>query len=414
MAALGINLILGILYSWSVLKKALVTNWEWSNTEASLPYTVCVATFAFMMIFAGRAQDKYGPRPIALLGGLLFGAGLITSSLVSDPTLMVLTFGVIGGMGIGFGYSAVTPCAIKWFEPSKKGLISGIVVSGVGLSPVYIAPLTNMLLKTHTIEQTFLYLGVLALAVITLFALILKNPGDKAAPASPSQTPAATPASSDATPGATSAKTGVSSANTVKNDLGSGDYTWKEMIRTRPFILLWLSYLMSAAAGLMLIGHMASIAGVQAKWQAGFLLVVVLSVFNALGRVAGGILSDKAGRTNALLIVFLIQAVNMFAFSWYQSIPLLIFGSALAGLAYGSLFALFPAVTADFFGIRNLGVNYGLVFSGWGVAGIIGPIIGGIVADQTGTYNYSYIISAVMLLAGALMVRKVKAPVRKG
>jgi OFA family oxalate/formate antiporter-like MFS transporter len=200
----------------------------------------------------------------------------------------------------------------------------------------------------------------------------------------------------------------------VKNDLGSGDYTWKEMIRTRPFILLWLSYLMSAAAGLMLIGHMASIAGVQAKWQAGFLLVVVLSVFNALGRVAGGILSDKAGRTNALLIVFLIQAVNMFAFSWYQSIPLLIFGSALAGLAYGSLFALFPAVTADFFGIRNLGVNYGLVFSGWGVAGIIGPIIGGIVADQTGTYNYSYIISAVMLLAGALMVRKVKAPVRKG
>jgi OFA family oxalate/formate antiporter-like MFS transporter len=105
----------------------------------------------------------------------------------------------------------------------------------------------------------------------------------------------------------------------VKNDLGSGDYTWKEMIRTRPFILLWLSYLMSAAAGLMLIGHMASIAGVQAKWQAGFLLVVVLSVFNALGRVAGGILSDKAGRTNALLIVFLIQAVNMFAFSWYKA-----------------------------------------------------------------------------------------------
>ncbi|MGF1586605.1 MAG: OFA family MFS transporter [Bacteroidales bacterium] len=380
-AALAINLILGILYSWSILQKALVNEWGWTNTQASLPYTVCIATFAVMMVFAGRAQDKYGPKPIAFLGGILFGSGLIASAFTRNPALMIITFGILGGMGIGFGYSAVTPCAVKWFGPNKKGLISGIVVSGVGLSPVYIAPLTNSLLRTHSIEQTFLYLGIFTLTGVILLSLLLRNPPDiYPTGSSPDQ----------------------------KRD--GSDYSWQRMVKTRPFLLLWISYLMSAAAGLMLLGHLAGIASVQAKWQAGFMLVVILSVFNALGRVSGGFLSDKAGRINALLIVFIVQAANMFMFSFYQSIPALIAGAVVAGLSYGALFALFPAVTADFFGIRNLGVNYGLVFTGWGVAGIIGPMLGGLAADMSGTYNISYYISGVMLLTGALIVRKIKAP----
>jgi len=385
MAALGINLILGILYSWGVIQRALVSQWGWASTEASLPYTVCVATFALMMIFAGRAQDVYGPRRVALIGGLLFGAGLLASSLTVNPYVMMVTFGVAGGMGIGFCYSAVTPCAIKWFEPRRKGLIAGIVVAGVGLSPVYISPITNVLLKSYTLSQTFLFLGILALAGITLLSLLLRNPPPGHVPASPSPMPAAVPAK------------GV-------------DRTWRQIIVTRPFILLWLCYLMSGAAGLMLIAHLPSIAGTQVGWESGFLLVVILSVFNALGRISGGLLSDKAGRANALLIVFLIQAVNMSCFVLYQNIPLLMVGSAVAGLAYGALFALFPAATADFFGMRNLGVNYGLVFSGWGVAGIIGPIIGGLVVDKTGHYTLSYIISALMLLVGAVLVKQVKPP----
>lgn len=385
-AALGINLILGILYSWSVLGKVLVRDQGWSNTQASLPYTVCVAVFALMMIFAGRAQDTYGPQLIALLGGILFGTGLLLSAFARTPLVMVLTFGVIGGMGIGFGYSAVTPCALKWFKPEKKGLISGIVVSGVGLSPVYIAPLTNALLQSRGVEQTFLILGAIALPVIALLSLVLRNPpsGTVHTPASPSGVPAS-----------------------------ARDFTWREMVRTPPFYLLWTAYLMSAAAGLMLIGHLARIALVQAGWQAGFMLVVILSIFNALGRIAGGVLSDKAGRVNAMLIVFLVQAVNMAAFSWYGSVPLLAGGAALAGLAYGALFALFPAATADFFGVKNLGVNYGLVFSGWGVAGIVGPILGGAVADATGTYRISYWAAAAMLLLGALIVKSAKRPVPK-
>jgi OFA family oxalate/formate antiporter-like MFS transporter len=385
MAALGINLLLGLLYAWSVFKKALVTEWGWDNVTASLPFTVSAAIFAFMMIFAGRAQDKYGPKVVALLGGVMFGLGLIASGFTENPFIMTITFGVIGGIGIGLGYSATTPCAIKWFDSSKKGVISGIVVSGVGLAPVYMAPLTNYLLKLYGIQNTFIILGVLALVASVLFSLVLRNPS---ADFVPGQAPAAN-------------KTAVASSNNL---------TWAEILKTNQFYLLWLIYLLTATAGLMLIAHMASIAGTQASWKAGFILVVVLSVFNALGRIVIGFLSDKIGRKSAMITVFLIQAVNMFLFSYYTTVPTLIIGASVAGLAYGSLFSLMPSITADYFGIKNMGVNYGLVFSGWGIAAVIGPVLGGIAVNNSGTYTMSYIVAGVLLVVGTLLVGFVKAP----
>ena len=136
-AALATNLILGILYSWSIIQKALVIDWGWSNTQASLPYTVCIATFALTMVFAGRAQDKYGPRPDAFLGGVLFGTGMIVSAFTKDPATMIITFGIIGGMGIGFGYSAVTPCAIKWFEKKERRDLRNSRFRGWPVSCIY-------------------------------------------------------------------------------------------------------------------------------------------------------------------------------------------------------------------------------------------------------------------------------------
>jgi len=385
MAALCMNLILGILYSWSVISKHLISDWGWSNTEASTPYIVSVASFAITMIFAGRAQDKYGPRPVSLFGGVLLGGGLIACSLAHSLPLMILTFGVIGGMGIGFGYSAVTPCAIKWFDGKKKGLISGIVVSGVGLSPVYMAPISNALLKSYTVEETFLYLGIFSLVGTVLISLLMKNPPEGYIPETTSKEPA---------------------------PVKANDFTWQEMAKTRSFWLLFLAFMMGGTAGLMLIGHIARIATVQAGWEGGYLLVVILAVFNALGRVSGGVLSDKIGRTTSMFLFFLIQAANMFLFSYYQSVPLLITGTIVAGWAYGALFSVFPAATGDFFGMKNFGVNYGLIFCGWGVGGVVGPLLGGFVADVTGTYSISYIVSAIMLLMGAAIVKFTKAPVK--
>jgi OFA family oxalate/formate antiporter-like MFS transporter len=383
-AALGINLLLGLLYAWSVFKKALVTEWGWNDVTASLPFTVSAAIFAFMMIFAGRAQDKYGPRIIALLGGVLFGLGLLASGLAKTPAAMVITFGVLGGLGIGLGYSATTPCAIKWFHSSKKGMISGIVVAGVGLAPVYIAPLTAYFIKLYGIQQTFFILGGIALVAIIGFSLILKNPPSDFVPARGSESKVSIPANK-----------GI---------------PWTDAIKTREFVFLWLTFLLSATAGLMLIAHMASIADTQAGWKAGFMLVVVLSIFNALGRVLIGFLSDIIGRKPSMILVFLIQAVNMFLFSHYQSVPTLILGAAIAGLAYGSLFSLMPSITADFFGIKNLGVNYGLVFSGWGIAAVIGPILGGFAVMKTGTYTTSYVAAGILLLVGTVLVLLMKSP----
>jgi len=226
---------------------------------------------------------------------------------------------------------------------------------------------------------------LIAVVAISLFSLILKNPPEAYVPSG-------------------SVDTGK------KSDPSRKDYSWREILGNSRFYLLWVIYLLSATAGLMLIGHIASIAYTQAAWNAGFVLVVVLSAFNASGRIAVGVLSDRVGRKTAFLLVFLIQAVNMFLFTFYNSIPLLILGAAVAGLAYGSLFSLFPAITADYFGLKNLGVNYGLVFTGWGIAGVIGPILGGMVADKTGSYTLSYIVAGILLIIAVVLIRFMKTP----
>ena len=159
-AAVGINLILGALYAWGVIGKALVVQWHWTKTEAALPFTVSTASFALMMIFAGRWQDKMGPRLVAMVGGVMFGLALCASAYAGTPVLMLLTFGVVGGIGIGLCYSATTPPAIKWFPSAKKGLITGIVVSGVGLAAVYVSPLTQVLLERTSIPTTFMIFGI--------------------------------------------------------------------------------------------------------------------------------------------------------------------------------------------------------------------------------------------------------------
>lgn len=382
-AATGVNLILGLLYSWSVIKASLVADWGWTNTEASLPYTVCVALLSFMTVFGGRLQDKYGPRSIALIGGILFGLGLMASAFAKSPGVMLITFGIISGLGMGFAYASAMPAAVKWFDASKKGLIAGIVVAGIGVSSVFMAPLTNSLLKAYSTQNTFLILGAIAIFMLVVCSLILRNPPKDFIPVS----------------------------KNTNATLSHGDnYTWREMIKMRPFHVIWVSYLLSATAGLMLIGHIVSIVKVQAGSTNGFLLVMIFAVFNTGGRIAGGFLSDKIGRTKALLTVFLIQAVNMFAFMLYTDIPLLIVGVSVAGIAYGALFALFPSITADFFGIKNLGVNYGLVFTSWGIAGIIGPLLAGKVADLTGNYIMSYLVAGSMLLLGGLLVRFIVSP----
>lgn len=387
-AAVGINLILGALYAWGVIGKALVMQWHWTKTQAALPFTVSAAAFALTMIFAGRWQDKMGPRVVARVGGIMFGVGLFTSAYATTPFEMLITFGLVGGIGIGLCYSATTPPAIKWFSPSRKGIITGIVVSGVGLAAVYISPLTQFLLKATSIQQTFMVLGVAAIVLISLLVQFLQNPPTGYVP--PVNTAA-----------------GPAKAKVI---FARRDVDWPEMIRSMAFCRLWVMFVLSASAGLMIIAHVAIIAQKQANWQWGFVPVATLAIFNTLGRLISGSLSDRMGRTQTMLLAFTLQAVNMLAFTHYTTPGLLVFGSAFTGLCYGTIFTLMPSATADFYGIRNLGVNYGLVFTAFGVAAITGPVLGGKICDLTGSYAMSYTISAGMLLVAAVLALTTRAP----
>ncbi|MDP2211255.1 MAG: OFA family MFS transporter [Candidatus Aquicultor sp.] len=404
----AINLALGVLYSWSIIAKSMKVpvsdgGWGWSATQTQLPYAVACGVFAIMMVFAGRAQDKFGPRIVASIGGALTGLGLMVASLASANNVFyaVLGFGVMAGAGIGLGYASATPPAIKWFPPAKKGLISGLVVAGFGLASVYIAPLTTILIKENGINQTFLLLGSAFLVVSVIFAQFLKNP-----PAGyvPMEKPSKNKAAGTTPPPK------------------KYDYAWHEMLKTRQFYLLWIMFALGAAAGLLTIGSLATIVSTKiagastdaavlaeaAKWSS--LIVAILAIANASGRVIAGFFSDLIGRVRTMRLVFFYQAICMLVFPELGTVTFLVLGSIFVGFNYGALLALFPSTTGDYFGTKNLGVNYGLVFTAWGFGGVFGPVMAGMIKDATGSFSLAFQISAALCLVAALVSFVTKVP----
>ncbi len=380
----GINLALGVLYAWSIISKQISKEWGWSETQTALPYSVAIAVFAFTMVPAGRLQDKWGPRLVATLGGIFCGVGFIVASLSQSLVGLVIGFGILAGMGIGFGYASATPPAVKWFPPERTGLIAGLVVAGFGLASVYIAPLANYLLGNFGIQKSFLILGVAFLLAVVALAQILKNPPAHYKPVWGSQNPG--------------------TKNIPAKITGKIiDYEWSEMLRTPQFYLLWIMYVFGAGAGLMIIGKLAKIVDLQAGIKAGFIFVAMLAVGNAGGRVIAGVLSDKIGRTWTMFFVFIFQAVLMFILRWLETYSALFMASILIGFNYGANLSVFPSVTKDYFGLKNFGLNYGLVFTAWGVGGILGPILSGWIYDQAKNFNNAYLIASICLLIAAAL-----------
>ena len=389
MAGLGLNLALGILYAWSMFSKQLTEpvaagGFGWSRTAATLPYTIAIACFALIMVPAGRLQDRLGPRAVATAGAVLCGLGLVVSSLGQAERAwpLIVGFGVLAGTGIGLGYAAATPAAVKWFGPEKKGLITGIVVAGFGLAPVYIAPLSKALLASQGIAGAFRTLGVVFLFVAGISAQFLVNP-------KPGQVRA------------------LAATRTPKKNAPRplADATWREMVRTPVFWALYVQLACGATAGLMVIGHIAKIVSSQSGGaiQAGFLFVAVMAVFNAGGRVAAGLASDIIGRAGTMVGVFLLQATVMFFFDQFSTATGFLFGAALVGFNYGSCLSLFPATAADHWGTKNLGLNYGILFTAWGVGGVFGPNLAGLIADATGAYTAAYRVAGGMLVFAAML-----------
>ena len=386
-AGMGLNLALGILYAWSIFAKQLAESVEkggfgWTKTQATLPYTIAIACFAIMMVPAGRLQDRFGPRVVASAGGVLTGLGLVVASFASPGSALpaLVGFGLLAGTGFGLGYAAATPAAVKWFPPEKKGLITGLVVAGFGVAPVYIAPLSRHLLANHGVGGSFRILGIAFLVVATSFAQFVRNPN------------APPHLAGKAAPGATPPSAGVNG-------------TWREMLRSPRFYSLWLQYACAATAGLMIIGHMAKIVAVQSgnAIQIGFVFVALLATFNAGGRIVAGIISDKIGRVVTIALVCIAQASMMFFFSGFSTVSAFILGSAAVGFSYGATLSLFPATVADEWGTKNLGLNYGILFTAWGVGGVFGPTLAGRIADATGSYAGAYTVAGALLIVAVFL-----------
>lgn len=384
-AAILLNLASGFIYAWSVYAAALIQELGFTKTQAMLPYTVALAMLAVMMVPGGKLFDKYGPRVVATVGGIFMIVGMVFTSMQTTIQGFIVFFGILVGTGAGISYGVTIPTAVKWFSPTKRGLVSGLVVAGLGLAAAYAAPLAQVIINVVGVKKTFLIIGIIFGGLVVLLSQFLAVPPVGYAP-----------------PG--------TSATTASGSSGKRDFSPIEMITTIQFWLIWFMYCFGAIAGLMVIGHIAIIANIQAHLKWGFALVAILAVFNSGGRVIGGFLSDRIGRNKTLILMFVLQAVNMLMFRNYTSMTSLTVGVCIAGIAYGALLGIFPALTYDYFGLKNSGMNYGLVFTAFGAAGIIGPLMAGKIVDVTGTYNYAYIASAFILVISAIMVKFLKRP----
>ena len=383
------NLALGSLYAWSVFIGPLEKEFGWKRADTSTVFTIAVVVFALTFIFAGRIQDKIGPFPVALTGGILVSLGFYLCAYTHSLTYLFVSFGVIGGLGNGCGYATPIPVMAKWF-PDKRGLAVGLAVGGYGGGSAIFGPLAaSYLLPTYGWRTTFQILGVIFLIMTVFGAFLLKNPPAGWRPAGWTPAPAS------------------KSAATVY------EFTPGEMMRTPTFYLMWVGYALGCSAGLMVISQLVPFAksvGIPSTSLAAMGLVVG-AVGNAGGRILSGWMSDVLGRINVLRLMIGISMVAMpILYLVGNNVTLLFLVVFVVFWCYGTQLSVNGAACSDFWGTKNAGINYGLLFTAWGVAGMIGPRIGGYFYTQTHSYKTAFMWGAVLAAVALLCELLAKRP----
>lgn len=370
---------LGVAYTWGVFIMPIAKEFGWGRGETSLAVSILLLVFSVFMVAGGIAEKKYGPKVIASAGGILVSLGWILACFTKSLWWLYFSYGVLSGIGTGLGYSSSISTAIKWF-PDKKGLVIGIVVFGFGFGAAFIAPLAARFIELYGWRTTMLIYGICSGMIIIGAAQLLKAP----------------PANWN--PAAGVAQKGAG----LKAD--SYDFSPRQMLKTATFRLIFITYFIAMLAGMMVIGHISAFAidaGYTAN-QAAFMLTV-LAIANGLGRIFFGVLFDKIGRKNAIGALLLFMAAGMLILSSTLTLFAFYAAAGFIGLCFGGFLAVYPAATGDFFGARDFGINYGLVFMGYGAGCFMGPWFAGVVYDITGSYAFAFMLAGILAAAGSII-----------
>lgn len=409
--AILIQLALGTIYSWGTLTIFISPYLNEVKELTVFVFGVGLLSFAITMIFAGKLQQKYGPRNVAILGGILMGAGVIMSAFMTTFIGLLITYGIIFGAGIGFGYVCPIASASKWF-PDKKGFINGIAVAGFGAGSFIFNYVIKALANPTNLETTdtafldtispniplmFIILGIVYLILIIGGAMTLSNPPEGWKPAG-------------WVPPAPSEKSGISGL----------EFQRKQTIRLPQFWMLWITFVLSAISGLMVIGSYASFAKTVDAGD-NFIFVIgtvdfvligsLAALFNGAGRVIWGLVADYMTYKKAMLLMFSMQAILMFIY-FTTNINAFYFAVITCAIYFnfGGNFSLFPTATNDLFGAKNLGPNYGIVFTAYGIAGFVGAVGVNLLVTAFGSYLILFIVMGCMSVGAAFLAFLVKPP----
>ena len=379
-----INVCLGSIYAFSIFRKPLESLWGITSSQSGYPFMVFLTVFALTMPIAGNLMAKWGPRQTAVLGGLLVGGGWMAASLSANITTLTLLYGVIGGAGAGIVYGCPIAVVAKWF-PQKSGLPIGLTVMGFGVSALAVAPLLKAMIDNPGIGilHTFLYSGMVFLALITLLAQFLSFPPANWQPTGTNTemvTDMATPASS---------------------------LSRQEMLKTRHFYALWTTYTIGCLAGLMAIGIASPVGTEVAKLDADMatLAVSLFAIFNGLGRPLFGAITDRLGpRHTAMTSFAMILSVSLLVSLFGQGNAVLYFFTfCVLWMCLGGWLAIAPTSTGIFFGKKHYAQNYGLIFTAYGAGAILGTLISGNIKDITGSYLDVFPIVSVLAMIGMIV-----------
>lgn len=396
-AGILMMLCIGNVYSWSVFAKPLQAL-GWTSAQTTFPFQLSIVIFTIAMVFAGRWQDKVGPKPVAIFSGIMMGLGFILIKFFGNTqTGMIVCFSGIVGIGMGAGYVTPLATALKWY-PDKRGLMSGLVVMGMGAGSIFGGMGGPILIAKIGIWNTFAVFGAVFGAIIIVCGSVLKNPPEGYKPPAPPK------------------KKSGEAPKKDSNVVSTYDYSAKEMLKTVSFYLLWLVFIIGTGGGLMIISQVSpfgqNIVGLTPVVAGS--AIMILGIFNGLGRPAFGSISDIIGRKNAIYFAFVIQIIALIAVLPYaKSYWIYVVGISLMGFSYGGFLATMPAMTSDYFGLKNVGLNYAWVYTGWGVAGYFGPevakvLVGGSV--NRGDWNNAFYFIAASCVVGMFLWFFTKPP----